>query len=559
MAQLIPVTERTEAQLEEAKRTYDNWVQFFHTNYFHKFDYDQIQTMAMPDVIKYLVETMNRKKKMKVRTRNLVEWLKTAGQEEKARDYHGTGLEIQNNLILIQEQLSERRDQVDEIPYDLSSLLSEMPPTEEEAPSSDGSDTMREQLDDELAHLEGRLPAPTENAQVIVPTSSAPVSQVTETQPVYAQVGSRINPVPDQQNSTESRHPFKPMFGGHAFAQTWGPKVRIIPNSHFLPPQDANAINNGGPVITVAEYKKGQDLQSLFDQPVWLFKGDPLEYWSWRNTISSHTNHLEISPMQFMRILRKNTEGEPHELIKTIQISVLPDEESQRLMLEDLTNEMDDRFGNMAIVTHKLKKKIETVLADAKKDYSQLRQFSDIMQIAKIHAKHNPELMGWETSSGQSFIVDLFDNYMYREWCKAATNYGMKTMGRHPNFEELCQWLIRFEKLQNNPNLPRRVQAPKTDKRHDSSDGKSKGTSKGARSMKTGSSGKEEKDGKKSGSSKGAVAKKKWYCALHGKDSSHETDKCFKIKDLDKSVQDILLKREPGKGDEKEDDKKKEE
>ena len=105
-----------------------------------------------------------------------------------------------------------------------------------------------------------------------------------------------------------------------------------------------------------------------------VFKGDPLDYASWRNEINSFVDRDGVSAAEKIHCLKRYTAGPARECIEGY-LAVLTNDSYLAAR-----NMLDTRFGNRFLVTFALRDKLENWPKISSNDFRSLERFSDFLK-----------------------------------------------------------------------------------------------------------------------------------------------------------------------------------
>ena len=167
------------------------------------------------------------------------------------------------------------------------------------------------------------------------------------------------------------------------------------------------------------------------------FNGDPTLYHNWARKLMGRVEGLQLSAMDMIELIEKNTSGEAKAIVKDYQATSLGDAQS---VLQSIWAELGETFGSADKISQELDRKLEefSPIKNAE-DPKQLRELVRICRLIHCNIASIPDLAAYNTSYGLTKVYKLLPAPIFTKWRRAVA--FMKRRNESPDIAKLIAHL----------------------------------------------------------------------------------------------------------------------
>ena len=176
-----------------------------------------------------------------------------------------------------------------------------------------------------------------------------------------------------------------------------------------------------------------------------VFKGDPLEYASWKNEINSFVDRDGVTAPERIHCLKKYTSGSARECIDG-HLSVFTNESYLAAR-----NMLDSRFGDRFVVTLAFRDKLEKWPKIGNCDFRGLQKFSDFLKeiqsnltVLSTHDVLNDAKENYK-------LLQILPQWVVNKWADRIAEYQERHNDCFPPFTDFVAFVSTQAKRVNNP------------------------------------------------------------------------------------------------------------
>ena len=181
-----------------------------------------------------------------------------------------------------------------------------------------------------------------------------------------------------------------------------------------------------------------------------VYNGDVTMFHMWRSSFKGMTHDCHLSPEQEMNYMSIYTAGEPLKLVNSFRRRHTSD---ALKLLKDLWHELETRFGNVAIITNELLKRLRQSAKFEDHNRKKLQAFADLC--ADI-VSQMAELPGLACLNYPNVLQPMFRNLptsICSKWEERVVEYASKNNDEYPEFNEFASFIKKRALLKNHPNI----------------------------------------------------------------------------------------------------------
>ena len=263
--------------------------------------------------------------------------------------------------------------------------------------------------------------------------------------------------------------------------------------------------------------------QDMLRDAIPIFGGDPMQFWSWPASVESYVEEVQISPLQYLKLMIRYTEDRPQAYLRGRLLAVGVPTDS---VIEGILGELTERYGSPHLIAAHLRQKVKEfpAIKDQNDGEALLRLF-DLCETIEANLTRCPELSDMNYATGLSHIRIKLPYSIQNSWAKKGYQYEVRNK-RHPPFNMFNEFLREQAKQRSNHNYKIAKEEGKEAESNRGMDARFK-INKGARALKT-----ESQTEKKTQLQR--------FCHLHGK-NDHSLSHCEEFRRLgDQEKWDIV-------------------
>ena len=234
----------------------------------------------------------------------------------------------------------------------------------------------------------------------------------------------------------ETSSPLQP-FASHA---NWNvsSSIQYVPQSTHVNP----VIPQSFPRQSEPLYNTGDASRFLIKRELKInegepFNGDPTLYHSWARKLKSRVEGLQLSDMDMIELIEKNTTGEARAIVKDYQTTSFGDAQT---VLQSIWTELNETFGTADKISRELDHKLDKLspIKDAN-DPKQLRELVRVCKLIHCNIASIPDLVAYNTSYGLNQIYRLLPAPIFTKWRRQVAS--MKKKNESPDIAKLIAHL----------------------------------------------------------------------------------------------------------------------
>ena len=176
-----------------------------------------------------------------------------------------------------------------------------------------------------------------------------------------------------------------------------------------------------------------------------VFKGDPLEYSSWKNEINAFVDRDSVSAPEKIHCLKKYTSDSARECIDG-HLSVFTNESylAARKVL-------DTRFGDRFVITFAFREKLEKWPKIANNDCTGLQKFSDFLKQIQSHLTVLNTQDVLDDAKENYVMLKKLPQWIVSKWADRIAEFQERNNDSFPPFADFVTFLSAQAKRCNNP------------------------------------------------------------------------------------------------------------
>ena len=265
--------------------------------------------------------------------------------------------------------------------------------------------------------------------------------------------------------------------------------------------------------------------QDMLRDAIPVYGGDPMHFWSWRTSIESYVEEVQVSPLHYLKLMIRFTENDPQAYLRGKLLAVgLPN----KGVIDDIMDELTERYGSSHLIAAHLRQRISEfpAIKDQNDGEALLRLF-DLCDTIEANLSRCPELSDMHHATGLSSIRVKLPFSIQNSWAKRGFQHELRTK-RHPPFTVFNEFLREQAKQRSNHNYKITREDHKEARSSKGTDTRSR-PSKGTRALKTESR------------TEGRTPAQR-FCHLHGK-GGHTLSQCLEFRKLDDREKQNLVRQ----------------
>ena len=158
-----------------------------------------------------------------------------------------------------------------------------------------------------------------------------------------------------------------------------------------------------------------------------------------------------IPPEQEINYLRQYTKGEPQKLVDSYRKRQYREPAS---LLQEVWAEFEKRFGNSAVITNALLKKLSGAAKFSEKEREKLQVFADVCADVDSQLDFLPGLACLNYPNTIKPIVEKLPPFLRSKWEKQVAEYAGRNHDAYPSFHNFAVMIQKQATLKNHPNIP---------------------------------------------------------------------------------------------------------
>ena len=176
-----------------------------------------------------------------------------------------------------------------------------------------------------------------------------------------------------------------------------------------------------------------------------VFKGDPLDYASWRNEVNAFVDRDGVSAPEKIHCLKRYTSGIARECING-HLSVFTSE--SYLAARNL---LDTRFGNRFVVTFAFRDKLENWPKVSSNDFRGLEKFSDFLKEIQGNLTVLDTIDVLNDPKENYKMLKVLPQWIVNKWADRIAEYQENNDDRFPQFGHFVAFISSQAKRVNHP------------------------------------------------------------------------------------------------------------
>ena len=180
------------------------------------------------------------------------------------------------------------------------------------------------------------------------------------------------------------------------------------------------------------------------------FTGDATLFHPWKSAFKAMIRDADVSPEQEINYLRQYTRGDPQKLVDSYRKRQYREPAS---LLNEVWAELERRFGNAAVITNALLKKLDEASKFDEKERDKLQTFSDICSDVDSQLNILPGLACLNYPNSIRPIVEKLPSFLRSKWEKIVAEYAESNHDAYPSFNDFSVMIQKQATLKNHPNV----------------------------------------------------------------------------------------------------------
>ena len=196
------------------------------------------------------------------------------------------------------------------------------------------------------------------------------------------------------------------------------------------------------------DHYKHRVKEDLIFNPRTPYGGESFTFWSWKSRMQRDIEEAELSAIDSLCVLQKNTINRPRKIIDNLIASGA----SADATLDLVWNTLTSRFGSSYKLADEMFGKIDSfpVVKSPKTQLSLLEDFLDLSRLIEVNIPHSKELQQMNLSSGIGKMLDKLPEFLHERWRSHWYKFNNFT-GEDPDFFEFVRFV---EKMVNEFSIP---------------------------------------------------------------------------------------------------------
>ena len=156
--------------------------------------------------------------------------------------------------------------------------------------------------------------------------------------------------------------------------------------------------------------------QDMLRDAIPVFGGDPMHFWSWRASIESYVEEVQVSPLHYLKLMIRFTDNGPQAYLRGKLLAVgVPSER----VIEDILGELTERYGSPHLIAAHLRQRVSEfpAIKDQNDGEALLRLF-DLCDTIKANLSRCPELGDMHHATGLSSMRAKLPFGIQNSWAK---------------------------------------------------------------------------------------------------------------------------------------------
>ena len=158
----------------------------------------------------------------------------------------------------------------------------------------------------------------------------------------------------------------------------------------------------------------------------------------------------DIPPDQEVNYLRQYTKGDAQRLVDSYRKRQYRDPSS---LLQEVWTELGKRFGNAAVITNALLKKLSGAAKFNEKEREKLQMFADICADVDSRLEFLPGLAYLNYPNAIKPIAERLPHFLQCKWEKQVADYAERNHDAYPDFHDFAVLIQKQATLKNHPNI----------------------------------------------------------------------------------------------------------
>lgn len=180
------------------------------------------------------------------------------------------------------------------------------------------------------------------------------------------------------------------------------------------------------------------------------FGGDATLFHPWKSAFKAMMQGADIPPDQEVNYLRQYTKGDAQRLVDSYRKRQYRDPSS---LLQEVWTELEKRFGNTAVITNTLLKKLSGAAKFNEKEREKLQMFADICADVDSQLEFLPGLACLNYPNAIKPIVERLPHFLQSKWEKQVAEYAESNHDAYPDFHDFAVLIQKQATLKNHPNI----------------------------------------------------------------------------------------------------------
>ena len=180
------------------------------------------------------------------------------------------------------------------------------------------------------------------------------------------------------------------------------------------------------------------------------FGGDATLFHPWRTAFKAMLKDAKIPPEQEINYLRQYTKGDAQKLVDSYRKRRYRQPAS---LLQELWAELEKRFGNPAVITDTLLKKLSGAAKFNEKERGRLQAFADLCADVDSQLEFLPGLACLNYPNAIKPIVEKLPNFLRSKWEKQVAEHADRNQDAYPSFNTFAVMMQKQASLKNHPNI----------------------------------------------------------------------------------------------------------
>ena len=181
-----------------------------------------------------------------------------------------------------------------------------------------------------------------------------------------------------------------------------------------------------------------------------IFGGDAALFHPWKTAFKTMLKGAKIPSEQEINYLRQYTKGDAQKLVDSYRKRQYRQPAS---LLLELWAELEKRFGNPAVITDSLLKKLSGASEFNEKERERLQAFADLCADVDSQLEFLPGLACLNYPNTITPIVEKLPNFLRSKWEKQAAEFADRNQDAYPGFHTFAVMMQKQATLKNHPNI----------------------------------------------------------------------------------------------------------